>query len=78
MKKEDDKMDKFTKDELTLIAIYNTGSRLETINELQEMRVQLRKDEYELQELTDSAILKLITISDEEYDELDLFTDFDM
>ena len=66
----------FTKDELSLIGIYNAGSRKETIAALIEMRQYLEDDEAELRELTDSAVKKLEKISDELYEELDLFPDF--
>ena len=66
----------FTKDELSLIGIYNAGSRKETIAALIEMRQYLEDDEAELRELTDSAVQKLSKIDDEQYEGLDLFPDF--
>ena len=41
------------------------------------MRGYLTADETELRELTDSAAAKLRRMSDEEYDALDLFPDFE-
>ena len=41
------------------------------------MRGYLAADETELRELTDSAIAKLHRMSNEEYDTLDLFPDFE-
>ena len=67
----------FTHDELTLICIYNAGSRKETIAALIEMRQYLEDDEAELRELTDSAVKKLEKITDEQYELLDLIPDFD-
>ena len=67
----------FTKDELSLIGIYNAGSRKETIAALTEMRQYLEDDEADLRELTDSTVKKLGKISDEQFDELDLIPDFD-
>lgn len=67
----------FTKDELSLIGIYNAGSRNETIAALIEMRQYLEDDEADLRELTDSTVKKLGKISDEQFDELDLIPDFD-
>ena len=66
----------FTKDELSLIGIYNAGSRNETIAALIEMRQYLEDDEADLRELTDSAVKKLEKISDEQFEGLDLFPDF--
>ena len=37
----------FTKDELSLISIYNTGDREGTIEEITEMRTYLEDDEFE-------------------------------
>jgi len=67
----------FTKDELSLIGIYNAGSRKETIAALIEMQQYLEDDEADLRELTDSAVKKLEKISDEQYELLDLIPDFD-
>lgn len=67
----------FTKDELSLIGIYNADSRKETIAALIEMRQYLEDDEADLRELTDSAVNKLEKISDEQFEMLDLIPDFD-
>lgn len=67
----------FTKDELTLISIYNNAIRSGTIVSLKEMMKYLSVDETELYDLTCSAIEKLEKISDEEYEALDLFPDFE-
>ncbi len=66
----------FTKDELSLIGIYNAGSRKETIAALIEMSQYLEDDETDLRELTDSAVNKLEKITDEQFEGLDLFPDF--
>jgi hypothetical protein len=66
----------FTKDELTLISIYNNAIRSGTIVSLKEMMKYLSVDETELYDLTCSAIEKLEKITDEEYEALDLFPDF--
>ena len=47
----------FTKDELSLISIYNTGDREGTIEEITEMRTYLEDDETDLAELTVSVLL---------------------
>ena len=67
----------FTKDELSLIGIYNAGSRKETSAALIEMRQYLEDDEAELRELTDSALGKLQAMSDAEFAQLELYPDFD-
>ena len=67
----------FTKDELSLISIYNTGDRKGTIEEIREMQTYLEDDEAELAELTVSVLRKLDSISDDEFDSLDLYPDFD-
>lgn len=67
----------FTKDELSLIGIYNAGSRKETIAALIEMQQYLEDDEADLRELTDNAVNKLEKITDEQYELLDLIPDFD-
>ena len=67
----------FTKNELSLISIYNTGDRKGTIEEISEMRTYLEDDEAELADLTASVLRKLEGISDEEYESLDLYPDFE-
>ena len=67
----------FTKDELSLISIYNTGDRKGTMEEIEDIRTYLEDDEVELANLTASVLRKLDSISDEEFDSLDLYPDFD-
>ena len=67
----------FTKDELTLISIYDSAVRKGTIVTLKDMMKYLSVDETELNDLTNSAIEKLEKITDEESEALDLFPDFD-
>ena len=66
----------FTNDELNLMCIYDTGSRMGLIEALSTMREQLETDETELLQMTDSAIKKLRSMSDEDYAVLELFPDF--
>jgi len=67
-----------TYEEQQLMSLYNsTGTREGLIASLTEMRGYLDADENELMELTDSAIAKLRTMTDEDYEALDLFPDFD-
>lgn len=70
-------MENFTFDEINLMCIYNTGTRKGLLDELTAMLRYLESDEKELLALTDSAISKLNTINDAEYEALDLFPDFD-
>ena len=66
----------FTFEETNLLCIYNTGSRTGLIEVLIEMRGELRPEETELRELTDSALSKLQTMSNEEFAQLELYPDF--
>ena len=67
----------FNNDELNLMCIYDTGSRTGLMNALSEMRKELSKDEVELRALTDSTLNKLSAMSDEDYEKLELYPDFD-
>ena len=67
----------FSNDEMNLMCIYDTGDRMGLITALSEMRKELGADEVELRELTDSTLNKLTVISDEDYDKLELYPDFD-
>ena len=67
----------FTNDELNLMCIYDTGSRMGLIEALSTMREQLEANETELLQMTNSAIKKLCAMSDEDYDNLELYPDFD-
>lgn len=70
-------MEYLTFDEITLMSLYNDGTRSGTIRALKEMRVYLDASETELLTLTDSTISKLEQMSDEAFETLDLFLDFD-
>ena len=67
----------FNNDEMNLMCIYDTGSRTGLINALSEMRKELSEDEVELRMLTDSTLNKLSAMSDEDYEKLELYPDFD-
>lgn len=67
----------FTHDEINLMALYDTGTRLGLISELTEMRRYLDENEIELRVLTDSVLTKLDSISDVEYEEFNLIPEFD-
>lgn len=70
-------MGNFTFEEMNLMCIYNTGSRTGLMEALTEMHGELSPEETELRELTDSALCKLQTMTDDEFVELDLYPDFD-
>lgn len=71
-------MENVTFEEMSLMCIYNSsGTREGLIDALTEMRGYLGPDETELLVLTDSSIEKLTAMSDDEYEALDLFPDFD-
>lgn len=70
-------MNDFTFDEINLMCIYNTGTRADLMQTLTDMREHLELDETELMELTDSALHKLGSITDEQFAELELLPDFD-
>ena len=70
-------MQDFTFDETNLMCIYNGGNRELLIQVLTEMRGHLLPEETELRDLADSALKKLRTMSDAEFDELELYPDFD-
>ena len=67
----------FTNDEMNLMCIYDTGSRTGLMKALSEMRKELSTDEVELRMLTDSTLNKLSAMSDEDYEKLELYPDFD-
>ena len=70
-------MGNFTFEEMNLMCIYNTGSRMGLIESLNEMRGELSAEETELMELTDSTLRKLQAMTDDEFAELELYPDFD-
>ena len=65
-----------TFEEQQLVSLYNTGDRAGTMEKLYDMRGFLAEDETELQELTVSALDKLRTMTDAEFEALDLTIDF--
>ena len=70
-------MEYLTFDELTLMSLYTDGTRAGTVRALKEMRGYLDTGETELLALTDSTISRLERMSDEAFETLDLFPDFD-
>ena len=76
-------MNTLTFEETNLLCIYNPGTRQGAIEALTEMRGHLQvrghlqADEAELLALTDSTLAKLRAMPDAEFDELELYPDFD-
>ena len=70
-------MNALTFEEANLLCIYNPGTRRGAIEALTEMRGHLQADETELLALTDSTLAKLRAMTDAEFDELELYPDFD-
>ena len=70
-------MNEFTFVETNLMCIYNTGSREGLITALEEMQEHLEADENELKSLTVSTLAKLRKMTDEEFNQLELYPDFD-
>ena len=63
-------MPEFQPDEMTLMALYDTGTRDGLIAALKEMRPYLDEDEKALQDMTDAVLDKLSGMTDEQYSEL--------
>ena len=61
----------FDHEELTLMMLYNTGTRLGLIHELRLMQCYLMPDETALRELSEQVIEKLIRLPDAEFAELE-------
>ena len=65
----------FTRDELNLMMLYSPGDRPGLYQALGEMRRQLEYDERELRALTDRVMEKLEQMTDDAFDQLDLYPD---
>lgn len=63
-------MPKFDMDEITLMALYDVGTREGLIAALKEMRPYMDEDEKALQSMTDAVLEKLDAMTDEQYSEL--------
>ena len=68
-------MTDFTRDERMLMMLYNPGTRAGLVAELEAMRLQLTPPERKLNRLSRSVIEKLNTITDEDFDRLELYPD---
>ena len=69
-------MDRFSIEELNLMCIYDTGTRSGLIAGLEKIVLELAPDDAELSELIQSAMKKLVAMSDQEYGELILVPDY--
>ncbi len=63
----------FTGEEKILMMLYSPGDRPGLYQALGEMRGQLEPDEKKLRALTDRVIEKLEQMTDEDFDQLDLY-----
>ena len=63
-------MPEFEPDEITLMTLYDTGTREGLIAALKEMRPYMDEDEKALQDMTDAVLDKLSGMTDEQYSEL--------
>lgn len=68
----------FTEDELMLMMIYNPRTKEGLIRELTTMQQALTGRDRNLRKWTKGALEKLVQITDEEYEELQLIPDFDI
>ena len=62
---------KFDHEELTLMMLYNTGTRLGLIHELRLMQCYLMPDETALRELSEQVIEKLKLMTDADFAEVE-------
>ena len=69
-------MERFSIEEINLMCIYDTGTRVGLIEELKSIMPELTIDDEELAELVQMTIKKLDEISDQEYRNLILIPDF--
>ena len=64
-------------EELQVMAIFNTGTREGTIAAIQKIRSDLEPEETELLELVDAVTKKLLSMTDGEFNALDILPAFD-
>ena len=61
----------FNQEELMLMMLYNTGTRLGLVQELRLMQCYLMPDETALRELSENVIDKLKLLTDEQFAEIE-------
>lgn len=69
-------MNTFTFEETNLLCIYNAGSRSGLIEALTDMQQELAPDEHQLRSLTESVLNKLRNMTDDQFEQLELYPDF--
>ena len=69
-------MDRFSIEEINLMCIYDTGSRIGLISELKKLEPELAEEDAELIDLVQNVLHKLTALSDQEYSELILVPDY--
>ena len=68
----------FTADERTLLALYLEDTKAQTEENISNMQKELTSAEKELFLLADEVLEKLSSLTEEEFQQLDLFSDFPM
>ena len=63
-------MPHFDLDEITLMCLYNPGSRKELIDSLNEMLPYLSEDEWPLRNLANAVLRKLEAMTDAQFDDM--------
>ncbi len=69
-------MQNLTHNEMNLLCIYQKNTRIGTMDSITVMQQYLEKDETELAEMSNSLLSKLEKMTDEEFDGLEKFPDF--
>ena len=68
----------FTTDERTLLALYLEDTKAQTEENISRMQKELTSAEKELFLLAEEVLEKLSSLTEEEFQKLDLFSDFPM
>lgn len=68
----------FTSDERTLLALYLEDTKAQTEKNISNMQKELTSAEKELFLLAEDVLEKLSSLTEEEFQQLDLFSDFPM
>ena len=68
----------FTSDERTLLTLYLEDTRAQTEENISRMQKELTSVEKELFLLAEAVLEKLSSLTEEEFQKLDLFSDFSM
>lgn len=68
----------FTADERTLLALYLEDTKAQTEENISDMQKELTSAEKELFLLAENVLEKLSSLTEEEFQALDLFSDFPM